>query len=133
MTSPALRERYLGDSVTTASPGRLLVMLYERLVRDCSQAETALRAGDHDTGARSLLHAQEIVIELRTTLDLDAWEGAVDLAKIYGFLLSELVAANVGHDPDRAAGCRTLVEPLLDAWRAAAEATAGAAGMAKAA
>jgi flagellar protein FliS len=95
-------------------------MLYERLVRDLTQAEAALRAGDRDTGAHCLLHAQEIVIELRTTLDLDAWDGAIGLAKIYGFLLNELVAANINHDPDRAASCRTLVEPLLDAWRTAA-------------
>lgn len=37
MTSPALRNRYLNDSVSTASPGRLLVMLYDRLVLDVAQ------------------------------------------------------------------------------------------------
>lgn len=124
MTSPDPRARYLRESVSTASPGRLLVMLYERLVRDIAQAETALRAGDTDTGSHCLLHAQEIIIELRSTLDLNAWDGAIGLAKIYGFLLTELIAANVNHDPDRAAACRGLVEPLLDAWRTAA-ATAG--------
>lgn len=120
MTSPAMRARYLGDAVSTASPGRLLVMLYERLIRDISQAEAALAAGDRTTGSRCLLHAQEIIIELRTTLDLDAWDGAIGLAKLYGFLLTELVAANVHADIDRAAACRTLVEPLLDAWQQAA-------------
>jgi flagellar protein FliS len=114
-----MRNRYLGDSVATASPGRLLVMLYERLVFDLTQADLALVAGDRETASQRLLHAQEIVIELRASLDLDAWDGAIGLAKIYGFLLSELINANIGSDHDRVVGCRALVEPLLDAWRQA--------------
>lgn len=125
MTSPALRNRYLGDSVSTASPGRLLVMLYERLVIDIAHAETALRAGDRETANARLLHAQDIVLELRVTLDTSAWDGAAGLAQIYGFLLGELIGANVNADADRAASCRTLVEPLLDAWRQAASAVMG--------
>lgn len=119
MTSPALRERYLGNSVSTASPGRLLVMLYQRLARDLTQAEMALRSGDRKTGSDRLLHAQDIVIELRTSLDLRAWDGAISLAKIYGFLLGELIAANIQADPDRAASCLALVTPLVDAWQQA--------------
>ena len=124
MTSPALRNRYLGDSVSTASPGRLLIMLYERLVLDLAQAESALRDGDREAANSQLVHAQDIIMELRATLDLSVWEGAVSLAQIYAFLLGELIAANVNSDPERVAACRTLVEPLLDAWRQAALAAA---------
>jgi flagellar protein FliS len=117
-----MRNRYLADTVMTASPGRLLVMLYERLALDLAQARMAIRAGDQAQSSTRLLHAQEILIELRTTLDLDAWDGALGLAKIYGFLLSELITANVKQDADRVASCIALVEPLLDAWRQAAAA-----------
>ena len=120
MTSPALRDRYLADSVNTASPGKLLVMLYDRLVMDLVQGEEATRAGDRERSAERLTHAQEIILELRTTLDLDAWSGAAGLANLYGFLLTELIGANVGRDADRIAACRSLVEPLRDAWREAA-------------
>jgi flagellar protein FliS len=120
MTSPALRARYLGDSVATASPARLLVMLYERLVLDLTQAEAALAAADRGAAAQRLMHAQEIVIELRTSLKMDVWDGAANLAAIYGFLLGELIAANVQGDPQKVVECRGLVEPLLDAWREAA-------------
>ena len=120
MSSPALRDRYLADSVNTASPGKLLVMLYDRLVLDLAQGEEAVRAGDRGRSAERLTHAQEIILELRTTLDLDAWDGAPGLANLYGFLLTELIGANVGRDADRIAACRALVEPLRDAWREAA-------------
>ncbi|MBT8225373.1 MAG: flagellar export chaperone FliS [Dactylosporangium sp.] len=119
MMSSALRNRYLGDAVTTASPGRLLVMLYERLVRDLTQAETALRADDRQAGSAQLIHAQDIILELRTSLNTDAWDGAGRLAGIYGFLLTELIAANVNGDADRVASARGLVVPLLEAWQGA--------------
>jgi flagellar protein FliS len=120
MTVTSLRSRYLNDSVTTATPAQLLVMLYDRLVLDLGQAETALRAADRTTATAKLMHAQEIVMELRVTLNTDAWSGAQGLASLYGFLLTELVGANVRGDADKVASCRGLVEPLRDAWREAA-------------
>jgi|SRR3954447_10817767 flagellar protein FliS len=125
MTAPNLRDRYLQDSINTASPGRLLVMLYDRLVLDLIQGEEALHAGDRDLAAERLNHAQEIVLELRTTLDMEAWDGAVGLASLYSFLLTELIQANIRRDAEKVASCRTLVEPLRDAWREAAAVTAG--------
>ncbi|MEV1288096.1 flagellar export chaperone FliS [Micromonospora sp. NPDC049679] len=129
MTTPssALRERYLADSVTTASPAKLLVMLYDRLLLDLARAEHALTAGDRAAATEQLMHAQEIILELRTTLDTSAWSGAPGLASLYGFLLTELVAANVRGDADRVAACRQVIEPLRDAWREAAVAAAAAA------
>lgn len=126
MTSPQLRDRYLQDSINTASPGKLLLMLYDRLVLDLMKAEEALHAADREQSHERLTHAQEIVLELRTSLDVEAWSGAPALASLYGYLLTELIGANIGRDADRVAACRTLVEPLRDAWReAAAAAVAG--------
>ena len=126
MTAPHLRDRYLQDSIDTASPGKLLLMLYDRLVLDLMKGEEALRTGEREQAHEQLTHAQEIVLELRTSLDVDAWSGAPALADLYGWMLTELIAANIGKDADRVAACRTLVEPLRDAWReAAAAAVAG--------
>jgi flagellar protein FliS len=105
MTSPQLRDRYLSDSINTASPAKLLIMLYDRLVLDLAQGEDALRNGQRESAHDRLTHAQEIVLELRTT---------------------ELIGANIGRDADRVAACRAIVEPLRDAWREAA--TAAVAG-----
>jgi flagellar protein FliS len=123
-SSTAMRARYVADAVTTASPGRLIVMLYDRLVLDLTRAEASLREGDRAAGADRLLHAQEIVLELRTSLDVTAWDGAPGLAKLYSFLITELIGANVRADADRVAGCRALIEPLRDAWWEAVHAAA---------
>jgi len=119
MTSPQLRNRYLADSINTASPGRLLIMLYDRLVLDLAQGEEAIRTNNRDQASERLNHAQEIILELRTTLDVDAWSGAAGLASLYGWLLTELIQANIKLDADKVAACRGIVEPLRDAWREA--------------
>ncbi len=123
MPNPTVRNRYLAESVATASPGRLLVMLYDRLVVDLAQAEEAMGAADYPTASTRLMHAQDIVAELRGTLDVTAWEGAAGLAQLYGFLFSRLVKANVRRDAAAVAQCRAVVEPLRDAWREALAAT----------
>ncbi|MFZ5850258.1 MAG: flagellar export chaperone FliS [Actinomycetota bacterium] len=112
--------RYVGDLVATASPARLLVALYDRLLLDLDRAVEALRdpapampAGPH------LLHAQEVLLELRASLDVAGWSGGPGLAAVYAYLLRELVAANVTADAARVLACRDLVEPLADAWRRA--------------
>ena len=126
MTASHLRDRYLQDSINTASPGKLLLMLYDRLVLDLMKGEEALRGDDREQAHERITHAQEIVLELRTSLDVEAWSGAPALANLYGWMLTELMGANIAKDPDRVAACRALVEPLRDAWReAAAAAVAG--------
>ena len=120
MSTASLRARYLGDTVTTASPQRLLVMLYDRLALDLERAHVALTAGDREEGAAQLQHAQEVVFGLLESLQIDAWEGAPRLASLYNWLISELGQAIVKGDLRRVADCRKVVEPLRDAWREAA-------------
>jgi len=126
MNYAAVRTRYLDDAVATASPATLLTMLYDRLVLDLTRAEAAQRSGDRATANGQLLHAQDIISELLSTLDVGAWDGARQLMSVYTFLLSELVSANVSGDADRTAACRELVEPLREAWHEAAAQLSGA-------
>lgn len=116
----AARAQYTREAVTTASPARLLIMLYDRLVRDLVAAETALGDGDMGRASSELVHAQQIVLELRTSLNVAAWDGATGLADLYSFLHTELVAANLAKDAARVVACREIIEPLRDAWREAA-------------
>ncbi|WP_164703242.1 flagellar export chaperone FliS [Modestobacter sp. KNN46-3] len=126
MSAAALRARYLGDAVATASPQQLLVMLYDRLALDLERAEAALITGDRPEAGNQLQHAQEIVLELQASLRVDIWDGGPRLAALYAWLLTELIAANVKGDVRRIADCRRIVEPLRDAWREAAASLASA-------
>lgn len=117
---PTARNPYLESSVQTASPARLLVMLCDRLVLDCQRATTALEADDHTTAHLQLLHAQDIVTELHSTLRPDAWDGAEGLSALYGHLQVNLIQANVRHDAALARHCLEIATQLAETWREAA-------------
>ena len=118
--NPSARAAYMDASVATASPARLLVMLYERLTLDCQRALDAQRAGDHQEAHRQLLHAQDIVMELRASLKTDAWEGGPALASLYDYLHTRLINANVKRDVAITEHCLGLVQDLAQTWREAA-------------
>ena len=118
--------RYREESILSASPERLLTMLYDRLVLDLERGEAAQRAGEWQEANTQLQHAQAIVTELQSTLT-DAWDGSANLRAIYTFLTTTLIGANVGRDAERTRTCRDLVAPLRDAWHAAALTVAEAA------
>lgn len=112
-----VRQRYLRDRVLTATPAQRVVMLYDRLGLDLTQAEAAadaIAAGAH------ISHAMQIVAELSTSLNVAAGGPAENLASIYSFLLRELVAAR-GGELDRLPAVRTIVTDLRDAWAKATE------------
>ncbi|HEY9556600.1 MAG TPA: flagellar export chaperone FliS [Acidimicrobiales bacterium] len=115
------RDRYLSDSLATASPQRLLTMLWDRLILDLTVAEDSLGSGDLATASERMLHAQDIVFELRTSLRTDAWAGAHGLAALYAYVESRLVQANIQKDAAIVIECRGHLEPLRDAFREAAD------------
>lgn len=125
MTTQALRNRYVSDSVATAPPSRLLVMLYDRLVLDLMIAGQSLEQGDRQTASGRMQHAQEIIMELRATLDTSAWSGGPGLSSLYSFLITELVQANVTGDRSKVESVQSLAEQLRDAWREAAAQVVG--------
>jgi flagellar protein FliS len=120
----ALLGRFRAEAVATAPPAKLLTMLYDRLVLDLDRAAAALDAGRPTEAHSQLTHAQAIVHELRASLDVGAWTGADGLASLYGYVLTELVGANVARDAARVRACRDLVVPLRDAWHQAAASVA---------
>jgi len=127
MTSRALRNRYVSDSVATAPPAQLLVMLYDRLVLDLMIAAQAIGAGDRTISSARLQHAQEIIMEFRVTLDTSAWSGGPGLSGLYSYMINELVQANITGDRARVEIVQGFAEQLRDAWREAAAQVAGAA------
>lgn len=116
----AARARYHRDAILSASPARLVVMLYDRLLLDLARAESAQEAGHWPVASENLLHAQAIVTELTAALDRDSWDGADGLLAIYNYVSSALVGANIHRDPNRTRECIALLEPLREAWHRSA-------------
>ena len=112
-------DHYLQETVATAPPSKLLTLLYDRLVRDLDMADKAIGVGDRSTWEYALDHAREIIAELLGSLK-GGWAGGADLARIYAWMLSELIISGIRGDVDKVREVRTLVEELRTAWHEAA-------------
>ncbi len=116
-----LRVRYLTEAIETATPAGRLVMLVDALEMDLAFADKAFAAGDNlKEISDRLIHAQEILLTLRDTLDTTIWEGAERLGALYDYLGTELLHANMDKDRARAAEVARHVSQLAAAWRQAA-------------
>ncbi len=116
----AKRAEYARNAVLSASPARLLTMLYDRLLLDLVRAEEAQQNANWPVASENLIHAQAIITELLGTLKTDVWDGAENLQAIYTYSLSALVNANVGRNAKLTRECIDLLEPLRLAWHEAA-------------
>ncbi|GAA1528742.1 flagellar export chaperone FliS [Nocardioides humi] len=111
---------YRDNAVATASPARLLVMLVERLVLDVQRGLAAQEAGQWSEAHEHLLHAQDIVIELESSLDIDRMPAGRQLAALYEYLRGRLVLANVRRRTSLTEEALDLSRQLCDTWREAA-------------
>lgn len=123
------KARYASDATQTASPARLLTMLYDRLASDLAAGEEAMLRGDIARTGDVLTHAQSILLELHSTLDTEAWPEGESLGRLYLWMVSELMTARLKNLPGKIADCRRLILPLRDAWHEAATASATAAAV----
>ena len=122
----AARAAYNRDAVLSASPARLLTMLYDRLLLDLQRAESAQVVEAWDVASPHLLHAQEIVTSLMSSLKPELWDGGPGLMAVYQFVIKSLIGANAYRDVARTRECIALLEPLRSAWHeAAAEVATG--------
>jgi flagellar protein FliS len=82
---------YRTVEVTTADPGRLVLLLFDGAIRFLHAAGTALDRGHTAEFARALSRAHAIIGALSASLDHDVGgELAANLARLYSFMLLHL-------------------------------------------
>ncbi|WP_159599299.1 flagellar export chaperone FliS [Agromyces humi] len=120
--NPANRvNEYQRNAVLSASPTQLLTMLYDRLLLDLERARIAQEAADWAEASKQLIHAQDIVFELQSTLNVDAWSGGPALYALYDYVYRALVNANTSRDVKRTEEAISLLEPIRQSWHQALE------------
>jgi len=110
---------YQETAVTTQSPGRLIVMLYEGAVKFLKLAVKALEENDYESKGKYINKAQAIITELNVVLDMDTGgEVAKNLRSLYLFMGRRLNKANIKKDPKIIHEVITLLEELNHGWKA---------------
>jgi flagellar secretion chaperone FliS len=109
--------RYARSQNETASPERLMVLLFEAAVRHMRAGAAALEAGRLPEANHALCRATDIVTELDGTFDRARYpELAKNLEVVYGFVSQRLLAANAGRDPRLAREAERVFLPVADAF-----------------
>jgi flagellar protein FliS len=108
---------YRQQSILTATPGQLVVMLYDGCLRFLYQSAHAMRAGDRAEAEVRLRRAESIIDELLATLDMERGdEVASRLQGIYVFCRRHLLEARVEQDAAMVEKVSELLQELRDAW-----------------
>lgn len=109
--------RYQTQQVMTASPAKLIFMLYERAIRALKEAEAAIEAGEIEARWRANNRAIEIVTHMWSTLDMEnGGEIAENLDRLFSFITMKLADIDLHNDPAPAQEVIALLEPLRDSW-----------------
>lgn len=123
---------YRETRVKTASPGQLIVMLYDEAIK---QLDTAARYLGDDSKPRpedierinaALGKAQDVVTELMASLDFEAGgDIAQDLFALYVWFGREVLEANIRKEVGRVKSVRKMMADLREAWAEAASKAQG--------
>ncbi len=112
--------RYKSVQVKTASPGDLLVLLYEGLFRFLGEAAGAMRRDDRAVAGERLDRSLGILGELAAGLRHDvAPDLCENLLGLYMFSMDHLVQANLRQEPERIEDVMRILTPLREAWKLA--------------
>jgi flagellar secretion chaperone FliS len=114
--APASPAAYQQQSIMTAPPERLVVMLYDGAIRFFFQAAAALREDARATAFDRLDRGEAIVDHLLATLDMSAGEIAERLQGIYVFCKRLLLEARLERDAEKADLVRGYLSDLREAW-----------------
>ncbi|MGA9316372.1 MAG: flagellar export chaperone FliS [Solirubrobacteraceae bacterium] len=112
---------YRQGAVLAATPGELVVMLYDGARRFLRQANVAMREGQVERAHNTLRRAELIIAHLDGILDFQQGEVADRLHAIYQFCLAHLNAARNNQDPAKLEEVSELLGELREAWAQVAE------------
>ncbi len=122
MSVPGYARAYQTQSVLTASPGQLVLMLYDGSLKFIALAKEGFNLPDSTPRRNELINAnlqkaQNILIELQSNLDRDAGgDLAVTLDRLYDYYNRRLFEANVRKQIEPIAEVERFVKELRDAW-----------------
>ncbi|MGG3941594.1 flagellar export chaperone FliS [Peribacillus psychrosaccharolyticus] len=111
-------QSYQQNSVNTASPGDLTLMLYNGCLKFITLGKRAMENGDIQEKNNNLLKAQNIIHELMVTLNMDV-AVSKDLLALYDYLNRQLIEANLKNNPAILDEVTEFVTDFRNTWKEA--------------
>ena len=122
---------YKETQIKTATPGKLILMLYDGAIRHLNQALQDMdnEHRRYDSISNSLIKAQDIIAELMISLDFErGGEIAKNLFGLYVFMNRRLLDGNIKKEKAPLEEVKTLLIELRAAWAEVADKAGVSAG-----
>jgi flagellar secretion chaperone FliS len=113
---------YRANSVLTASPGQLVVLLFDGALQAMATAREAMGRPARDLRRYEVVHGQitkarRIIAELRGSLNFqNGGDFAPLMEQLYEYYNRRLLEANLRKDPEPIVEVEKLLGELRDAW-----------------
>lgn len=114
MTNPY--QTYQTNSVTTASPGELTLMLYNGCLKFTNLAKAAIQQKNIEEKNKNIIKAQNIIQELMVTLNMDL-EVSKNMMSLYDYIHYQLIQANIKNDIAALEEVEEFVTEFRDTWK----------------
>jgi len=109
--------QYKRQEIQTASPGKLIVMLYDGAIKSVEQATEACHQGNYEQKEKALSKAQDIVLELLGALDIErGGDIARNLQGLYIYIIKRINAGHLTKDLQALEEARRILTDLREAW-----------------
>lgn len=117
--NPYLKQ-YQQSQIQTASPEKILIMLYDGAIQFLNKALKALDENNIQESHNNIIGAQRIISEFMNTLDIEAGGDACkNLYSLYEYLHYRLVQANIQKSPAMAEEVLRHLKDLKATWEEA--------------
>ena len=117
-------QQYKEQSVNSMTPGELLLLLYDELVKRATMASIALDKGDFPAFEAAIGRCADIVNYLDETLDRQ-YPISRDLARMYEYFTYQLGRIRIGRNKKELEALRPMLADLRDAFHTAEKSSAG--------
>jgi len=118
--------QYKNTQIQTATPGQLILLLYEGGIRFCKLAKLSIEENNIMNANNYILKIQDIISELMASLDIKkGGEIASNLYSLYDYMLEKLLEANLKKNKLAVEEVQKLLEELRDSWKVAIKNTGG--------
>lgn len=107
---------YKQNSINTASPGELTLMLYNGCIKFLNKAKKAIEEKNIQERNYNLQKAQAIISELMVTLNMD-YEISKQIYPLYEYMNRRLIEANIKNDAEIVDEVIGLATEFRDTWK----------------
>lgn len=109
-------QKYQQNSIMTATPKELILMLYNGAIKFCNIAIEGYDEGDYQKLHNALIRTQDIITELQVSLDTKI-EISEQINELYSYIKELLIKANIQKDKLYIEEAKELIVEFRNLWQ----------------